>query len=202
MLVSRLPPPAIVLLLVGAMSLVSDLWPELALPLPLHASWGAAAFCGLLSLMISVWALWSFRRAKTTVDPAPSRADPAISNTWHLPLQPQPYVSVPAAVRAGLELAAGQCSGPLGSTAVLFYLDRLPIRHEEQHLQRKFGSTYRNYQLPRSPLDLRTKPKGNEPPPQSVLEAVILQLGRCRVASPPLNPYDRRRFPPPFESSC
>ena len=54
MLVSRLPPPAIILLLAGAMSLVTDLWPELALPLPLHAGWGAAVFCGLLSLVISV----------------------------------------------------------------------------------------------------------------------------------------------------
>ena len=147
MLVSRLPPPAIILLLAGAMSLVSDLWPELALPLPLHASWGAAAFCGLLSLMISVWALWSFRRAKTTIDPRhPEQTRQLVTHGIYRFSRNPMYLSLLLFVLAWSLLLAN-VAALLGVPLCFFYLDRLPIRHEEQHLQRKFGSTYRNYQL-------------------------------------------------------
>ena len=34
----------------------------------------------------------------------------------------------------------------LGVPLCFFYLDRLTIRYEEHHLQRKFGASYRAYQ--------------------------------------------------------
>ena len=146
MLVSRLPPPAIILLLAGAMSLVTDLWPELALPLPLHAGWGAAVFCGLLSLVISVWALWSFRRAKTTVDPRhPEQTRQLVTDGIYRFSRNPMYLALLLFVLAWSLLLANALA-LLGVPLCFFYLDRLPIRHEEQHLQRKFGASYRAYQ--------------------------------------------------------
>ncbi len=147
MLVSRLPPPAIVLLLVGAMSLVSDLWPELALPLPLHAGWGAAVLFSLLSLLLGTWALWSFRRAKTTVDPRhPEQTRHLVTDGIYRFSRNPMYLALLLLVLAWSLLLANALA-LLGVPLCYFYLDRLPIRHEERHLQRKFGSTYRNYQL-------------------------------------------------------
>ncbi len=147
MLVSRLPPPAIILLLVGAMSLVTDLWPELALPIPLHIGWGAAALCGLLSLVLSVWALWIFRRAKTTVDPRrPEQTRQLVTHGIYRVSRNPMYLALLLLVLAWSLLLAHALAF-LGVPLCFFYLDRMPIRHEEQHLQRKFGPAYRNYQL-------------------------------------------------------
>ena len=147
MLFTRLPPPLIILLLAGAMSLATDLSPQLALPLPLHASWGAASLCGLLSLLLGGWALFSFRRAGTTVDPRhPEKTRQLVTaGIYRLSRNPMYLALLLLLLAWGLLLA--NALALLGIPLCFFYLDRLPIRHEEQHLQRKFGSTYRNYQL-------------------------------------------------------
>lgn len=146
MLFTRLPPPLVILLLAGAMSLATDLSPELALPLPLHASWGVAGLCALLSLLLGGWALWSFRRAGTTVDPRhPEKTRQLVTaGIYRLSRNPM-YLALLLLLLAWALLLANALA-LLGVPLCFFYLDRLTIRYEEQHLQRKFGATYRDYQ--------------------------------------------------------
>ena len=146
MLFTRLPPPLIILLLAGAMSLATDLSPQLALPLPLHASWGAASLCGLLSLLLGGWALFSFRRAGTTVDPRhPEKTRQLVTaGIYRLSRNPMYLALLLLLLAWGLLLA--NALALLGVPLCFFYLDRLTIRYEEHHLQRKFGASYRAYQ--------------------------------------------------------
>ena len=146
MLFTRLPPPLIILLLAGAMSLATDLSPQLALPLPLHASWAVAGLCALVSLLLGLWALWSFRRAGTTVDPRhPERTRQLVTGGIYRWSRNPMYLALLLLLLAWSLLLANALA-LLGIPLCFCYLDRLPIRHEEHHLQRKFGAVYRDYQ--------------------------------------------------------
>lgn len=146
MLLFRLPPPLIFLLTAGAMSLVADLWPGAALPLPLHAAWGMAAGCGIISLVLSCWASWSFHRAGTTVDPRhPERTHALITHgVYRLSRNPMYLALLLLLLGWSLILANGLAL--LGVPLCFWYLDRFQVRTEEQQLQQRFTSDYHAYQ--------------------------------------------------------
>lgn len=146
MLLFRLPPPLIFLLTAGAMSLVTDLWPGAALPLPLHASWGLAASCGLISLMLSFSATLSFHRAKTTVDPRHPEQTRTLITHGVYRLSRNPMYLALLLLLLGWALILANGIALLGLPLCFWYLDRFQVRTEEQLLQQRFTKEFHAYQ--------------------------------------------------------
>jgi protein-S-isoprenylcysteine O-methyltransferase Ste14 len=130
-----------------AVALAGGWWLDrhwLALPLTL-GGWapllgGALVAAGLLLLG---WTLWTFRRHHTTVNPYAGAS--ALCTSGPFRFSRNPIYLGDFVLLAGLALH-WQTVWPLLATPLLWALIRYSvIRHEEAHLQAKFGMAYRDY---------------------------------------------------------
>lgn len=108
---------------------------------------GMTLFLIVVAFFMAVWAVWSFWRAGTTIDPGvPSRtSDLVVSGVYRFTRNPM-YLSMLILLLAwGLWL--GNAFNVLLASGFVGYMNRFQIGPEERELSRIFGKRYGNYCL-------------------------------------------------------
>jgi protein-S-isoprenylcysteine O-methyltransferase Ste14 len=137
----KLPPPAIYgLVWLAAAGL------DQALPWSAFAPWlrvaGASMF-GLPALLLAGWALATFRRARTAIEPWRAATTLVRHGPYRITRNPM-YVGLTlltAALAFAADLPWLLLLGPVAPLAT----DQLVIRKEERHLAARFGADYQAY---------------------------------------------------------
>lgn len=141
---TRVPPPAVAVLIAVAMWAASRLAPVLAMPAALRL--GAAAAILLLGVAFSAAGILAFRRARTTIDPIkPDRASSLVSSGVYRITRNPMYVGLACVLVAWTVFLASPWA-LLGPVAFVFYIGRFQIAPEERALAKRFGSEYAHYQ--------------------------------------------------------
>jgi protein-S-isoprenylcysteine O-methyltransferase Ste14 len=139
----RIPPPIVVLIIGGAMWLISRYTARATWPQGLR--WGLVAALIGVGLGIGGAGFRAFARARTTIDPVKLESASALVTTGVFRLSRNPmYVGFAALLTAwaiGLQ-APWALTGVLGFVAFTWRFQILP---EERVLSAKFGSTYNDY---------------------------------------------------------
>jgi protein-S-isoprenylcysteine O-methyltransferase Ste14 len=140
---SKVPPPAVVLVIGVFMWLVSRAAPSLHFDVPAH-NWLAIVLVSV-GFLTGIAGVVTFRRAKTTVDPMKPRASSLV--TWGVYA-----ISRNPMYLGGLIMLLGWAiflSNPLAFVFLpvyVLYLNRFQIAPEERVLTSLFGETYVTYQ--------------------------------------------------------
>lgn len=140
---SKIPPPAVVLVLGGLMWLVSRAAPSFQFAVP-GRSWVAV---GLVSagFLIGITGVVTFRRAKTTVDPTKPRASSLV--TWGVySISRNPMYLGGLVMLLGWALFLSNALTALFLPVYILYINRFQIAPEERALTGLFGATYAAYQ--------------------------------------------------------
>ncbi|SDG14874.1 Protein-S-isoprenylcysteine O-methyltransferase Ste14 [Limimonas halophila] len=137
----KLPPPAIYAAAVALGLAVEWLWPWSA-----FAGWPRWMLAGALAgpaLALAAWALITFRRADTAVEPW----EPARNLVTHGPYSHtrNPMYVALTLLTAGVAVAADLPWVLLAVPLAVLVTDRHVIRREEAHLAHVFGDAYRAY---------------------------------------------------------
>ncbi len=139
----RIPPPIVVLMIGGAMWLISRYTEHAAWPRGLR--WGLIAGLSGVGLGIGGAGLRAFARARTTIDPVKLDSASALVTTGVFRLSRNPmYVGFAAMLTAW----AIWLQAPWALTGVLVFVAfiwRFQILPEERVLSAKFGSPYDDY---------------------------------------------------------
>ena len=140
---SKVPPPAIVLVIGVFMWLVSRAAPSLHFDVPAH-NWLAIVLVSV-GFLTGISGVVTFRRAKTTVNPTKPRASSLV--TWGVYA-----ISRNPMYLGGLIMLLGWAVFLSNALAFLFlpvyvlYINRFQIAPEERALKSLFGETYVAYQ--------------------------------------------------------
>jgi protein-S-isoprenylcysteine O-methyltransferase Ste14 len=102
---------------------------------------GIAIF--IAGLAFGIWAILTFRRIGTTIDPAGRASHLAAQGPYRLSRNPM-YVSALAGF-LGVGLYFGSFWTLASVPLLALLLDHLAIRPEEQHLAARFGDAYADY---------------------------------------------------------
>ena len=141
---SRIPPPAVVLVLGGLMWLASRAAPLLRFDLP-GQNWLAVVLISA-GFLIGIAGVVTFRRARTTVDPRKPRASSLV--TWGVyALSRNPMYLGGLIMLLGWALFLSNALAFLFLPAYILYIDRFQIAPEERALTSLFGETYAAYQV-------------------------------------------------------
>ncbi|WP_200342220.1 methyltransferase [Rhodovibrio sodomensis] len=137
----KLPPPAIY---AGAFAIGCGLhwllpWSAFAGP----SRWLLAAALGLPAVALALWALLTFRRADTAIEPwAPARN--LVTHGPYAYTRNPMYVSL-TLLTAGAAVALDLPWALLLVPVAVLVTDRYVIAREEVHLSHMFGAAYRSY---------------------------------------------------------
>lgn len=139
----RVPPLVVTGLAAALIWGVAWLLPSLSVEMPLRL-WIAAALA-LLGCAVSLWAVVSFRRAKTTVNPLkPEAASHLLANGIYGRSRNPMYVGMLFAL-AGWCLYHANAAAALVLPGFVWYLNHFQIQPEEEMLTRKFGPPFEAY---------------------------------------------------------
>ena len=143
MLQHRIPPP-----LIGA-TLAALMWGGRLYGAPLPVSSGVlralAVGLALVALMIDGAALWSFRQARTTINPLKpgSASHPVTSGMYRITRNPM-YLGM-ATLLTAWACWLGTTWPFLGPVVFVLYITRFQIQPEEHALTQRFGDPYLAY---------------------------------------------------------
>jgi protein-S-isoprenylcysteine O-methyltransferase Ste14 len=137
----RIPPPVIyagVLLVGGALQRVA---PESAFP---GMAWTIAAYAlGAIAIAIAGWALITFRRARTAIEPWKAASQLVTHGPYAYMRNPM-YVAL-TLLTLGIGLILDWPWAVAFVPVAVILTDRFVVRHEEAHLSHVFGPTYDDY---------------------------------------------------------
>jgi len=141
---SKVPPPAVVLVLAGFMWLLSRATPSLHFDLPAH-NWIAALLVSA-GFATGIVGVATFRRAKTTVDPLKPRASSLV--TWGVyEISRNPMYLGGLMMLSGWALFLSNVLAFLFLPVYFLYINHFQIAPEERVLAALFGQKYAAYQL-------------------------------------------------------
>lgn len=137
-------PPPLVMVLVGLfMWLISIIFPELNFGW-LKSTLLAIIFAGI-GILIGVIGIVTFKFAATTSDPIhPEQTSTIVSSGIYAYTRNPMYLGV-LLILIGLAVYLGNLLSFLGAIIFIIYINNFQIIPEEQVLEEKFGSTYKNY---------------------------------------------------------
>ena len=139
----KIPPPAVAVLIAGAMWGISLVTPAIDLPRPVRLA--AAIAIALAGAGIALSGAISFRRAGTTVNPMKPQTASSLVTTgiYRLTRNPMYVGDLFVLVAWAIFLSAPwTLAGPL---AFVLYMNRFQIAPEERVLLAKFGANYSTY---------------------------------------------------------
>jgi protein-S-isoprenylcysteine O-methyltransferase Ste14 len=136
-----IPPPAVVGIVATLMA-AQAWWFPLA---PFGRQAVAAIAVALASLALAVAAVWSFRRAGTTVNPLhPDRASVLVT-TGAFRYSRNPIYVADAMLLAAWALWLGEAAGFAGVPLFVAYVTRFQVVPEERALRARFGEAFTDY---------------------------------------------------------
>lgn len=140
---NRIPPPVVALLVGGAMWLLAQAGPTVAVDPGARGI--AAGLLFLLGAALDVAGLMSFRRARTTINPLqPGSATALVTSGVYRYTRNPMYLGMLVVLLAwALYLAAPLAL--LGPAAFWLYIDRFQIAPEERALAALFGEPFAGY---------------------------------------------------------
>ena len=139
----RIPPPAIGLLIAGAMWLVSRATPALDVPLVSRAA--VAIIFASAGLAIMLAGALSFRRAQTTVNPLkPESSTSLVTGGIYAVTRNPMYLGV-TCILLGWAVFLASLWALCGPVAFILYVTRFQIVPEERVLRSLFGADYADY---------------------------------------------------------
>ena len=139
MLQNRIPPPLVAILFGLLMWTASRFLPRHDLPLIL------AIVTALVGLTVCLAGVWSFRRARTTVNPLhPERASALVERGIYRYTRNPMYLGF-AVVLLAWALLLGSPVALLGVPGFILYMNRFQIAPEEQALAGLFSDDFARY---------------------------------------------------------
>lgn len=139
----KIPPPAVALLMAGAMWGISLVAPLLEVPAFIRVA--AAVTIALVGSGFSLAGVISFRRARTTVNPMKPETTSSLvcSGIYRVTRNPM-YVGL-LLVLVGWAVFLSSAWALLGPLAFVLYINRFQIAPEERVLSAMFGAGYSAY---------------------------------------------------------
>lgn len=139
MLQNRIPPPLVAILFGLLMWAASRFLPRHDLPLIL------AIATALIGLTICLAGVWSFHRARTTVNPLhPERASALVESGIYRYTRNPMYLGF-AVILLAWALLLGSLVALLGVPGFILYMNRFQIVPEERALAALFGTAFSRY---------------------------------------------------------
>ena len=139
----KIPPPALVVLIAGAMWGTSLLAPLLEMPAFIRIA--AAVIIALAGGGFSLAGVFSFRRAKTTVNPMkPETTSSLVCSGIYTVTRNPMYVGL-LFVLIAWAVFLSSAWALLGPLAFVLYMNRFQIEPEERMLSAMFGAGYSTY---------------------------------------------------------
>jgi protein-S-isoprenylcysteine O-methyltransferase Ste14 len=135
------PPPVLYVLPLLLAQLVQSVVPLPALPQAIAR--GVAPLLGAVGVLLCIWSIGLFRRAKTSLVPVKPSAALVISGPYQLTRNPM-YLGLLCLYFAAafwLNLIWALLLAPI----VIAIVQRMVIEKEERYLERHFGEPYRQY---------------------------------------------------------
>ena len=138
-----IPPPVVMLITALVMWLISAFLPVLAMPS--LSSVPVAVIIILVGVAISLSGIFSFRRARTTVNPrTPGSTSTLITSGIYRFTRNPMYLGIQLAL-IGWGIYLGNVLSLLFAFAFALYIHRYQIRPEERFLLEKFGTDFAAY---------------------------------------------------------
>ena len=139
----KIPPPAVAVLMVGAMWGISLVAPLLEIPTLIRVA--AAATIALAGVGFSLAGIISFRRARTTVNPMKPETTTSLvcSGIYRITRHPM-YVGL-LFVLVAWAVFLSSAWALLGPLAFVLYINQFQIAPEERVLSAMFGTSYSAY---------------------------------------------------------
>jgi len=139
----RIPPPVVGLIVAAGMWAVADIPPRLP-STPLVASLAAAALAAI-GVAVALCGVWSFRRARTTVNPLKPETSAALVSTGVYSFTRNPmYLGMVLGLTAWAAYLSSAWS-LLGPIFFGLFITRFQIVPEERVLDRLFGASFAAY---------------------------------------------------------
>jgi len=139
----KIPPPAVAVLIAGAMWGISLVTPAIDLPRPVRLA--AAIVIALAGGVVALSGAIAFRRAGTTVNPMKPHTASSLVTTgiYRITRNPMYVGDVFVLVAWAIFLSAPWTLA--GAPAFVLYMNRFQIAPEERVLLAKFGANYSTY---------------------------------------------------------
>ena len=139
----RIPPPLVAVLTAAVMWGLSRLLPGDNVPFLVCAV--PAGMLALAGLAVMLAGVWSFRRARTTVNPLrPASASALVTGGIYRWTRNPMYLGMATLLLAWAAWLASPAALP-GVLLFVAYIQRFQIQPEEEALERLFGDGYRDY---------------------------------------------------------
>ena len=141
----RIPPVVVVLAVAALMWLVARLAPELVVDIPRGTRRLIFVLLAIGGALFAVAGVWSFRRAKTTVNPTQPEASSSVvtSGVYRFSRNPM-YLGMLLGL-VGWAIYLSSALAFLGPIIFVVYMNRFQIGPEERMLSTKFGDEYQHY---------------------------------------------------------
>jgi protein-S-isoprenylcysteine O-methyltransferase Ste14 len=139
----KIPPVAVTLLCAGLMWGLAQTTPGFGLPLAPRLT--ALAVIAAAAIAVGLSAVWSFRRARTTVNPLSPHAAAVLVTSGVFRFSRNPMYLALFLMLAGWGLFLANAFALLLALAFIPYMNRFQIQPEERVLQRVFGQAFAGY---------------------------------------------------------
>ncbi|MEO6659938.1 MAG: isoprenylcysteine carboxylmethyltransferase family protein [Burkholderiaceae bacterium] len=140
---AKVPPPAVAVATALIMWGISELAPQVVMPSGLR--WGLSLAIAVVGVAVSASGVWSFRRARTTLDPTqPEQASSLVrSGIYRITRNPM-YLGL-LLVLGAWAVFRSSAWALLGVAGFVLYMGRFQIAPEERALAGLFGGEYASY---------------------------------------------------------
>ena len=139
----KIPPVAVTVLLAVLMWLLAQVTPGYDLPAALRLA--ALIACMAAGVAVGVAAVWSFRGARTTVNPLSPHASTVLVTSGVYRFSRNPMYLGLLLVLAGWGLFLANAFALLLALGFIPYMNRFQIGPEERALQQVFGQAFADY---------------------------------------------------------
>jgi protein-S-isoprenylcysteine O-methyltransferase Ste14 len=139
----RIPPPVVAALIAGAMWGISAAAPVIDVPGPARTA--VAAILALAGGVFVTWAMISFLRARTTINPMKPEATSSLVRTGVYRISRNPMYVGLVFVLVGWAAYLASAWALLGPVAFVLYMNWFQIAPEERVLAALFGAEYSAY---------------------------------------------------------
>ncbi|PJA31684.1 MAG: isoprenylcysteine carboxyl methyltransferase [Zetaproteobacteria bacterium CG_4_9_14_3_um_filter_53_7] len=139
----KIPPPVVALLCAAAIWGLSELLP--AHNIGVEIRHGISYVLLAMAITVDLWALVSFMRVKTTIDPRyPHKTSVIVSSGIYRYTRNPMYLGL-VLILSALSIWLGAKFGLFIVAGFIMYINTFQIIPEEEHLEKQFGDVYIRY---------------------------------------------------------